>query len=242
VVPTARPNTTFGNSFNANYVWERPLKAALGGHGPDFLVKGWQISGTFFVRTGFPYTVFDYAKSGQLSSNNYFGSIYTVPAGPIGSDPSCGKGAALPLAPHPCQVLQILPNGDPNSQARFVQAGCETGFNTGNLPGPTGPCDGPSVSFVQSRNRFRGPGYFNSDFTVIKNTKIAGRENLELGIGFQFFNVFNYPNFGMPDHSTSLASFGMIGYTNQPPTSLLGSGLGGDTVARMIQLKVQLQF
>ena len=67
-------------------------------------------------------------------------------------------------------------------------------------------------------------------------------ESGELGIGFQFFNVFNYPNFGIPDHSTSLPSFGMIGYTNQPPTSLLGSGLGGNTVARMIQLKVQLQF
>jgi hypothetical protein len=230
------------HSLNANYVWEVPVKAALGGHGPDFLVKGWQVSGTLFVRTGFPYTVFDYAKSGQLTANNYFGTVYAVPAGPIGSDLDCGKGAALPAAPHPCQVLQVLPKGDPNPQARFVQAGCETGFNTGTLPGPTGPCDGQSVSFVQGRNRFRGPGYFNSDFTIVKNTKIPGWENAELGIGFQFFNVFNYPNFGIPDHSTSLASFGMIGYTNQPPTSLLGSGLGGDTVARMIQLKVQLQF
>lgn len=32
------------------------------------------------------------------------------------------------------------------------------------------------------------------------------------------------------------------GYTNQPPTGLLCAGLGGDNVARMIQVKAHLQF
>jgi hypothetical protein len=40
------------HSLNANYVWEVPVKAIL--HGPDSLVKGWQVSGTIFARTGFP--------------------------------------------------------------------------------------------------------------------------------------------------------------------------------------------
>jgi hypothetical protein len=236
------------HSLNANYVWQVPLKSAFRGRGPDFLLKGWQVSGTFFVRTGFPYTVYDGQKSGQLTSNNYFGQIYAVPVASVVPDLACGKGAAAPLAPHPCQIFQVLPSGDPNPEARFVQAGCETGFNTGNLPGsPDGsgtidPCGGPSVSFVPGRNRFRGLGYFNSDFTVMKNTKIPGRENLEFGIGLQFFNVFNYPNFGTPDHSTSVSTFGMLAYTNSPPTSLLGSGLGGDNVGRMIQVKAQIQF
>lgn len=44
------------HSFNANYVWEVPVKAALGGHRPPYVVKGWH-SGTIFARTGFPYTV-----------------------------------------------------------------------------------------------------------------------------------------------------------------------------------------
>jgi hypothetical protein len=55
------------HSFNANYVWEVPLKVALRGHSPDSLVKGWQISGTIFARTGFPYTVFDPVASGNLA-------------------------------------------------------------------------------------------------------------------------------------------------------------------------------
>jgi hypothetical protein len=229
------------HSFNANYVWELPLKAALGGHGPDYLVKGWQISGTIFARTGFPYTVGDLFEMGNLNSNNFFGAIYSVPVGPLSSGSSCGEGAAAPLAPHPCLPPQMLPDGSPSPGALFLQAGCETGFNTGNL-GPSGVCGGPSVSFRQGRNRFRGPGYFSSDFTVLKNTRIPGWENATLGIGFQFFNVLNHPNFGLPNSDSSGGGFGQIGYMEQPPTGILGVGLGGDTSARMIQLKVRLQF
>jgi hypothetical protein len=229
------------HSFNANYVWEVPVKAALRGRGSDSLVKGWQLSGTIFARTGFPYTVFDFTESGQLTANNYFGLLYAVPAGPLNSGPSCGEGAAIPLAPHPCQPPQVLAGGKPNPNARFVQVGCETGFNTGNLPGPSGPCGGPAVAFAQGRNRFRGPSYFNTDFTIMKNTKIPGWENAVLGIGFQFFNFFNHPNFGFPDNYSSSATFGQFFYLEQPPTSILGSGLGNVT-PRMIQLKAQLQF
>ena len=189
------------HSFNANYVWEVPVKAALRGHGPDYLVKGWQVSGTIFARTGFPYTVFDFAESASWCQNNYFGLLYAVPVRPLGSATSCGKGAAIPLAPHPCLPPQVLADGaTPNPNALFVQSGCETGFNTGNLPGPSGPCGGPAVSFAQGRNRFRGPSYFNTDFAIMKNTKIPGWEKAVLGIGFQFFNLFNHPNFGLPDN------------------------------------------
>jgi hypothetical protein len=65
-------------------------------------------------------------------------------------------------------------------------------------------------------------------------------ENAVLGIGFQFFNFFNHPNFGFPDNRSSdlATSYGKILYLQQPPTGILGAGFG----ARMIQLKAQLQF
>jgi hypothetical protein len=232
------------HSFNANYVWEIPVKAALRGHGPDSLVKGWQVSGTIFARTGFPYTVFDFQKSGELASKNYFGVLYAVPVRPLGPGPACGKGAALPLAPNPCQPPQVLADGiTPNPNAHFVQAGCETGFNAGSLPGPLGPCSGPAVAFAQGNNRFRSPSYFNTDFTIMKNTKFPGWEKGLLGIGFQFFNFFNHPNFGFPIAGISDGQFfGGIPYLEQPPTSILGGGRWGAAYARMIQLKVHLQF
>jgi hypothetical protein len=46
------------------------------------------------------------------------------------------------------------------------------------------------VVFAQGRNRFRGPGYFDTDFTIMKNEKLPGWEEGVLGIGFQFFNLF----------------------------------------------------
>ena len=228
------------HSFNANYVWELPVKAALRAHGPNSLVTGWQVSGTVFARTGFPYAVIG-PVAGKFVEQNSFALIYSVPAHRLGSVPSCGEGAAAPLSPRPCLPAQVLTNGNPNPNALFLQTGCETGFNTGNLPGPSGPCSGPLVTFAQGKNYFRGPSYFNTDFTVFKNTKLPGWEKAELGIGLQFFNLFNHPNFGFPDGFLSDQMFGQIGYLEQPPTSILGA-FSGAAAPRMIQLKAQLQF
>ncbi len=229
------------HSLNANYIWELPLKAALGGHGSNSVVTGWQVSGTVFARSGFPYSVFDGREMAIVQQRNFSGFLYAVPVGPLGTNPQCGKRAAFTHPVHPCQIPQTLPNGTPNPQARFVQAGCETGFDKGNL-GPFPACDGPAVAFVQSKNPFRGPGYFNTDFTIMKNTKIHGWENASLGIGFQFFNLFNHPNFDTPVNDISDQFFGQIQGQNAPDTTLMGNNPGGLNARRLIQIKVQLQF
>ncbi|HEY6387891.1 MAG TPA: TonB-dependent receptor [Candidatus Acidoferrum sp.] len=233
------------HSLNANYVWQLPVKTMLHGRGPDFLVKGWQVAGTIFARTGFPYTVIDLAESGNLARNNFYGTIYSVPVAPLSGSHSCGAGAVVPPFPHPCWPPQLITLADgseaPNPAALFVQTGCETGFNTGNMPGTQGPCSGSVVSFGQGRNRFRYPSYFNTDFTVMKKTSLVGDKVL-LGIGVQFFNFFNHPNFGPPDNYSSDSSFGEVSTMEMPPTGILGSGLGGDVSPRMIQLKAQIRF
>jgi hypothetical protein len=231
------------HSFNANYVWEVPIKKALRGHGSDYLVDGWQISGTIFARTGLPYTVIDYSEGTLIK--NFFGVVYSVPVAPLGPSGPCGKDAVIPASPVHClpQQVQFNPDGTttPNPGALFLQAGCETGFNTGNLPGPKGPCSGPIVTFAQGRNRFRSPNYFNTDLALMKNTKIRHWENGVLSIGFQFFNLFNHANFGYPDNGSSDATYGQILYLEQAPTSVLGSGLA-NVSPRMIQVKAQIQF
>ncbi|MBZ5658265.1 MAG: TonB-dependent receptor [Acidobacteriia bacterium] len=235
------------HSFNANYIWEIPVKILLGNRGPDHLVTGWQISGTLFARGGFRYTVYDNLTSGVLSATkNFGGQLYAVPAHPLGKQLPCGRGAVIPAVPRPCQtpLALTLPSGAlaPNLAADFIQPGCITDFNTGTLPNPSDPldpwCGGPSVSFSQGRNRFYGPSYFSADLTIMKNTRLPGWENGQFGIGFQFFNVFNHPNFGMPDGFSSSSTFGQIIYTASPPTGVYGRGLS----ARMIQVKAQVQF
>ncbi len=71
------------HSLNGNYVWELPVRAALRGRGPDSLVKGWQVSGTFLWRTGLPYTVLDIFPLPDLLSKNYFSLLYGVPVRPL---------------------------------------------------------------------------------------------------------------------------------------------------------------
>ena len=230
------------HSLNANYVWQLPVKTMLRGRGSDYLVKGWKVSGTIFARTGFPYTVIDLAEASNLAPNNFYGTIYAVPVAPLGPSPSCGAGAVIPPFPHPCLPPQVLANGAPNPGALFVQTGCETSFDVGNVPGPLEPCSGPAVSLAQGRNRFRYPSYFNTDFTVMKETSLVGQDKVVLDIGFQFFNFFNHPNFGPPNNYSSDLAFGQIGTMEMPPTSIVGSGLGGDVSPRMIQLKAQIRF
>jgi len=177
-----------------------------------------------------------------LATHNFFGPIYSVPVAPLGPAGPCGKGAAIPSSPVPCQPAQFLSNGSPAPGALFLQVGCESGFNTGHL-GATGKCDGTLVSYAQGRNRYRAPGFVNMDFAIMKRTKIPHWENGTLSFGVQFFNFFNHPNFGFPDNSTSDPTFGqVVFYLEQPPTSILGSTLQANVARRMIQLKAQLQF
>lgn len=95
----------------------------------------------------------------------------------------------------------------------------------------------------QIRNQFRGPRFFDTDLSIIKNTQIPGWERGELGVGVQFFNLFNHPNFDQPVGDVSNPSqFGTIINTASVPTSMLGAFLGGDASPRIIQITAKLVF
>jgi hypothetical protein len=101
----------------------------------------------------------------------------------------------------------------------------------------------PGVGFGNvARNSLRGPSYFNSDFSIMKFTSIPGWEKARVGVGAQFFNVFNHPNFQQPVGDVSSPTFGQVIATVSPATSIFGSGLGADSSPRLIQLKAQFEF
>jgi hypothetical protein len=103
------------------------------------------------------------------------------------------------------------------------------------------------------RNFLRSPGFRWSDFFLTKKFKLT--EHVAFSVDGQFFNAFNHPNFwisggntwwngnaAIPTKQDTLVGFGNIGSSQQPPTGLLGSGLGGDTSVRMIALRARLEF
>ncbi|HEY1938021.1 MAG TPA: TonB-dependent receptor [Candidatus Angelobacter sp.] len=97
-----------------------------------------------------------------------------------------------------------------------------------------------SVVVNQARNQFRGPNYFDTDMSIMKYFKL--HESANVGIGFQFFNLFNHPNFDQPVGDIANSRFGNIQTTVNTPTSILGSFLGGDASPRLIQLKAEFKF
>jgi len=56
------------------------------------------------------------------------------------------------------------------------------------------------------------------------------------------FNALNHPNFTLPINDISSGAFGNILSGVNPPTSILGSFLGGDAAPRLIQVKASLTF
>jgi hypothetical protein len=207
------------HSVNGNYVWELPIRRALMGHGWKPLVDGWQVSGAIFFRTGLPFSAVDVKLASELSGNNFFGPIFPIPvASALGTHCNSERFAG----PNAVPCLTVSTATTPGD---FPVPTTENGF------GPQG-----------LRNAFRGPSYFDTDFSFTKKTKIPGWERGELQVGLQFFNLFNHPNFSQPIDDISSGGFGTIQSAVSPPTSILGSFLGGDASPRLIQVKAQLNF
>jgi hypothetical protein len=83
-----------------------------------------------------------------------------------------------------------------------------------NVPGGTGPNHGRFGTL--GRNTFRGPAYYDFDVALIKDTPIGHRGTGELATAefrAEFFNVFNYVNFGLPDNILRGSGFGLISRT-----------------------------
>jgi hypothetical protein len=101
--------------------------------------------------------------------------------------------------------LGFLGNDRPNlvGQARLDDPTPDRWFNTAAFRIP------PFGSFGNSgRNILDGPGFKNVNFSLVKNTAI--KESFTVQFRTEFFNLFNHPNFGLPDNFVGSPSFGRV--------------------------------
>jgi hypothetical protein len=82
------------------------------------------------------------------------------------------------------------------------------------------------------RDSLPGPAFVNTDFSIVKNTKITERFNLQFRT--EMFDVFNHPNFGDPVNTVTSSAFGKILSTRFP--------VGDFGSARQIQFALKLLF
>ena len=101
------------------------------------------------------------------------------------------------------------------------------------------------------RDAVYGPGFWNIDFSVTKDTKLTERLNLQLRA--EFFNIFNHPQFALPGGvilpgggtgetlPVALANCGGCASASTPDVAQGNPGLGGGG-PRVIQFAARLQF
>lgn len=87
------------------------------------------------------------------------------------------------------------------------------------------------------RNNVRGPGAWQIDFGVAKSIPLSERARLEFRS--EFFNIFNHPQYGLPQATFAVPGFGSITQTvnTTTPVSPIGSG-----TPREIQFALRFAF
>jgi hypothetical protein len=178
---------------------------------------GWRISGILTKRTGFPFTPI-------------VGGCTSTPGGP----------SLCPVRPQG----YTGPSDIDTSNDAFI--------NGTNFPGGGAPffvvfkqADGTVAPPGIGRNSFRGPNYFNVDFSLVKETrmpKILG-EGANLELRANFFNVFNKLNlasFNFGSDAVRIGDFdaGRNIVNNNQNFGVANAGLSG----RVVELQARFRF
>jgi hypothetical protein len=173
------------------------------------LIGGWNVSGIYRAYSSLPLFVTD-------NNQVFAGSLQNIPT------------AAIPL-------------GDPNSLGAGVHSGVAGSGGVGTAGNPATGGTGlnlfadPQAAFNAFRrielsrdtrtgraNAFRGPGFWNLDLRIGKDTRITNQVRWELSV--DFFNVFNHVNFNTPTlNLNSPATFGVITSAGGARTIQIGS-------------------
>ena len=221
ICPSGLRQCNYGNSdydvrhlVNADFVFNPEFHRT----GPlKYVTEGWQLSGKMFWRTGLPFAISDGNLSGTIlnGGDTILGTI--IGNAQLGG---CGKGNAS----FDASVVSVPQCLNPNA---LLDA---TSPTWNGEPYPT-----------QRRNQYRGPHYFDLDMNLFKNFRF--KERFNFAIGAQAFNVFNHPNFGLPDANFGDGPFfGAISGMQGTPTSPYGNFLGFDSSPRVMQLSAKIVF
>jgi hypothetical protein len=189
--------------FVASYVYELPFgkgRAYLNSGPVSEILGGWRISGLGNIRTGRPFT----ARAGGNDSA-------------LGGTRSAGISAWAD-----CLRDATLSSSDRNIDRWFDT----TAFATPAALNPTTNTIQPRLGNC-GRNTLRGPGITNFDMSLARSFAYFG-EGRDLELRWEVFNMFNTPQFGLPERNINSTAVGKI------------TTLAGDP--RVMQLALKFNF
>jgi hypothetical protein len=166
------------------------------------LLTGWSVSGLTTVQSGQPITFIDTAAGAV-----YGGFETTTPRAQL-----CA-GASY---------SQILTAGSIESRLNGHYFNSTGVFCPPPVIGVVNGVGGATGYGDSKRGPVLGPGQFNWDFALVKNTKVGGiREDASLEFRAEFFNAFNHPQFSLPGSTLTNgvpnSAFGVITTTSVGP-------------------------
>lgn len=94
----------------------------------------------------------------------------------------------------------------------------------------------PYPGEIGQRNNFRGDGFFNLDSGLHKTVHVSERVGVQLA--WEVFNVSNTPRFDVHSLATESTDGTQLGVYS----SLLGSGVGGSSPSRRMQISGRIEF
>jgi hypothetical protein len=108
-------------------------------------------------------------------------------------------------------ILGFGANDRPNvvGNAGLSNSTTDQWFNTAAFAFPA-----PGTFGNAGRNILEGPGFQNVNMSLLKNTRLTERVNLQFRA--EAFNLFNHPNFNLPDNFLGSPTFGRITSARDP--------------------------
>jgi hypothetical protein len=176
----------YGSSaFDARHRWsltaiyEIPSLKHLWSAAPGKIVEGWRLTGLNAIQTGFPVLLQD--SSNRSLTCDLFQSFYSCPDRP--------DLVSTPTILNPRTAVFNGKNDYWFNPASFTHNAIGTLGNVG-------------------RGYLRGPGYWNTDFSIQKDTAITERMKIQLRL--EAYNVLNHTNFANPNGNVNSGNFGRI--------------------------------
>jgi hypothetical protein len=183
--------------FVASYLYELPFghgRAYLTDGPLSYIVGGWRLSGLANLRSGRPFTL----KAGSNS---------TLIGGPRGGNTFASAFADClkdgDLSGSSTQNIDHWFDATPGSSYAVPTAANPTKLDVTGKPvteGRLGNC---------GRNTLTGPDYINFDMGLARTFDYFG-EGRRLELRWEMFNMFNTPQFGLPQNDISNSSAGRI--------------------------------